>query len=313
MPSVGGQARTRSARRGVSAAIFTCMHNAPDHHPRRHWDGSRTSPYARRGLRIAGDAGTRLLRCGQAGCCRDCGHTVEWYYRPDQQPVPLHPRELPVAAVPEDSRWHVSSGIAYPAGDGSAWCRLPHAALCPARDPNPPMPHLASLRRRMAAHTRRLIDTGTLTPAPPPADERTECRPVRPVVQILGIRYLAARPVEDIRCLARTTRGRSRCTQPLADPALRAGTWRLLPATAITGQLALPADLVMAVYDLSALPYAEQLRWRAQRCPRHGFATAEMALTDWEPFDPLAHHEHIHTRLPGQIRPARPGGSCPRT
>jgi hypothetical protein len=296
----------------VSAAIFTGMHNTPDRYPRRHWDGSRTSPCARRGLRIAADTSTSLLRSGQVGRCRDCGHSVEWYYRADHRPVPLHPRDVPATAVPEKSRWHVSSGTAYPAGDGSTWCRLPHAALCPARDPNPPMPHLSGLRRRMAAHTRRLIDTGALAPELSTAVE-TECRPARPVVQILGIRYLAARPVDDIRCLARTTRGRTRCTQPLPDPEQQPGTWLLLPATATTGQLALPAGLVMAVYDLSALPYGEQLRWRAQRCSHHGFATAEMALTDWEPFDPLTHHEHIHSRLPGRIRPARPAGPCPRS
>jgi hypothetical protein len=288
------------------------MHHTPDRPPRRHWDGSRTSPHARHGLHLGADNRTRLLRSGQSGLCRDCGHSVEWYYRADQRPVPLHPRELPANAVPDISRWHVSAGIAYPAGDGSPWCRLPHAALCPARDTNPPMPHLSGLRQRMATHTRRLIDTGAFTPQPFTAVEKTQCRPARPVVQILGIRYLAARPLEDIRCLARTTRTRARCTQPLPDPEHPAGIWRLLPATATTGQLALPADLVMAVYDLSALPWSEQLRWRAQRCPHHSFAAAEMALTDWEPFDPLVHHEHIHSRLPGHIRPPRPHGSCPR-
>lgn len=296
----------------MSAAIFTGMHNTPDRHPHRHWDGSRTSSYARCGLRIAADAGTRLLRCGQSGRCRDCGHAVEWYYRADRRPVPLNPRELPTSAVPENSRWHVSSGIAYPAGDGSAWCRLPHAVLCPARDGEPPVPRLAVLRRRMAADTRRQIDAGTFTPGPAPAKEHIRCRPERPVVQILGVRYLAARPVKDIHCLARTPGGRTRCTQPLADPALPPGTWRLLPATATVGQLALPVGLVMAVYDLSGLPPGEQMRWRAQRCPHHGLATAEMALTDWEPFDPLTHHEHICSRLPGHVRPGRPAGPCPR-
>jgi hypothetical protein len=251
----------------VSAAIFTAMHNTP-HNPYRRWDGSRTATRPRRPLSLTPGAGSRLLRCGQIGCCRDCGNAVEWYYRPDHRPVPLHPRELPAPAVPEESRWHVSSGIAYPAGDGSAWCRLPHAALCPARDPRPPMPQLSGLRRRMAAHTRRMIDTGAFTPTPAPAGEHTRCRPARPVVQILGIRYLAARPVEDIHCLARASTTRARCTQTLADPALPPGTWRLLPATATTGQLALPADLVMAVYDLSALPYSEQLRWPALPAPR---------------------------------------------
>ena len=63
----------------------------------------------------------------------------------------------------------------------------------------------------------------------------------------------------------------------------------------------------MAVYDLTDLPYSEQLRWRTQRCPRHPAARAETAVTDWEPFDPLVHHEHIHTRLPDQApHPAQP-------
>ncbi|WP_242339645.1 transposase family protein [Streptomyces formicae] len=30
-------------------------------------------------------------------------------------------------------RWHLSCGIAHPHGDGSTWCRIPHAVLCPAR------------------------------------------------------------------------------------------------------------------------------------------------------------------------------------
>lgn len=289
------------------------MPHAPDRHPPRHWDGSHTPAYARRALRVVPDAGTRLLRSGQIGRCRDCGHLLEWYYRADRRPVPLHPREVPTAAVPSRNRWHVSCGIAYPAGDGSRWCRLPHAALCPARDPDPPMPHLTGLRRSMAAHTCYLIDTGAFTPQPPPTPEPADCRPQRPIVQILGIRYLAARPLDAIHCLARTARTRTRCTHPLPDPAQPPGTWRLLPATATAGQLALPIGLSMAVYDLSALPPSEQLRWRAQRCPHHSFATAEMALTDWEPFDPLTHHAHIHTRLPGQTRPTHSTSACPRT
>ena len=56
----------------------------------------------------------------------------------------------------------------------------------------------------------------------------------------------------------------------------------------------------MAVYDLGKLPYSEQLRWRAQRCPAHAAASgaAELALAGWQPFDPLLHAAHIHTRLP---------------
>lgn len=162
----------------------------------------------------------------------------------------------------------------------------------------------------MAAQTRRLIDAGSFTPKHRPADERARCRPARPVVQILGIRYVAARPLQEITCLARTSRRGTRCTSPLVDPALPSGTWRLLPATATAGQLALPVGLGMAVYDLSGLPYPEQLRWRAQRCPQHASAAAEMVMTGWEPFDPLTHHEHCHTRLPDQFRPDQPTGPC---
>lgn len=92
----------------------------------------------------------------------------------------------------------------------------------------------------------------------------------------------------------------------LLTPGTPGGTWTLMPATAENGQLALPAD-VMAVYDLGPLPYAEQLRWRAQRCPQHAAppTAADLAVAEWEPFDPLRHHEYIHARLPAPGR--RPG------
>lgn len=295
----GGQDAVGSGRCGVSAAIFTVMHSTP-RHPRR-WDGSRTGTTARRPLRLGSQSGSRLLCSGQIGSCRDCGNPVQWYYRSDHRPIPLHPRELPAAAVPETSRWHVASGIAYPCGDATAWCRLPHAALCPTRSPHPSLPHLAGLRRTMATRTRRLIDTGAFTPRTATGPHHRPAHPVRPVVQILGIRYLAARPVEEIRCLARAHRTRARCARSLPDPAHPQPAWRLLPATACTGQLALPADLDIAVYDLSDLPYAEQLRWRTQRCPHHTTTAIEMAVTDWEPFDPLLHRTHIHTHLPAPV------------
>jgi hypothetical protein len=82
-----------------------------------------------------------------------------------------------------------------------------------------------------------------------------------------------------------------------------------MPATSATGQLALPAD-VMAVYDISALSYAEQLRWRAQRCPQHATTptAADLAVTDFELFDPIRHHAHIHIRLPASARRPGPAG-----
>jgi hypothetical protein len=280
-------------------------------HP-RHWDGSRTGT-VRPALRLARWPGSRLPVGGQIDICRACGNLLQWFHRADQRPVPLHPREVPAAGIPAAGRWHVHSGIAYPAGDGTAWCRVAHTAVCPSGLPEPAIEQLTALRCVLAARTRRLIDAGALAACPGPQAEPHSCAPVRPVVQILGIRYLAARPLADIRCLARASRTRTRCTGALPDVSYPPGTWRLLPATATAGQLALFAGLDMAVYDLSALPYAEQLRWRAQRCPRHAAALPEMAVSDWEPFDPSVHRQYLHTRLPDQVRPARPTRPCPRS
>ncbi|MFB7501198.1 DUF6083 domain-containing protein [Streptomyces sp. NPDC056161] len=264
----------------------------------------------RRSLQIAPGSASRLLRCGQSGRCHDCGNPIEWYHRSDQHPVRLHPHELPAAQVPEACRWHVSSGVAHPAGDGSSWCRLPHAVLCPARDAPPPPPGLAGLRRSLAVLSRRLIDAGIFTPPPasPPSQtpEAVICRPARPIVQLLYVRYLASRPVDEIQCVAQT-RHRHRCASPVLISCAPGGVWTLMPATAEGGQLALPAD-VMAVYDLGPLPYAEQLRWRAQRCAQHAASStaADLAVAEWEPFEPLRHHEHVHSRLPAAAH-RRPG------
>lgn len=279
--------------------------------PRR-WDGSFVHVRARRSLRVGGDSASRLLRCGQSDRCRDCGNRVEWYHRTGERPIRLHPQELPADKVPATCHWHVSCGVAHPSGDGSGWCRLPHAMLCPASDALPVVPELTGLRRALAVNSRRLIDSGTFVPrsalSNTEASPTTTCRPARPVVQLLYVRYLANRPVDKIQCVAQTRR-RHRCTSPLLTPETRAGVWTLVPTTTTHGQLPLPGA-VMAVYALTVLPYAEQLRWRAQRCPEHAAipTAADVTVAEWEPFDPLIHHEHIHTRLPTLARPHGPAG-----
>ncbi|MET8405884.1 DUF6083 domain-containing protein [Streptomyces sp900116325] len=275
----------------------------------RRWDGTPARPHHQCTLRVAPDSPTRLVRGAQLGRCRDCGNRIDWYTRTDNGPVSLHPQELPATAVPATSRWHVSSGIAHPAHDGTPWCRIPHLALCPARKaPTPLTPQIAELRRHLALHTRRLLDTDAFTPPPtsPPSPTLTTapCRPARPVVLLLHTRYLATRPVDTIRCVSQTRR-RHRCTHTVLTPSTPPGTWTLLPATPGHRQLPVPAGL-MAVYDLTHLAYAEQLRWRHQRCPHHAAApgAADLALAEWEVFDPLLHHQHIHTRLPTIHLPA---------
>jgi hypothetical protein len=303
----------RTSLHGVRAGTFAHMRPSPV--PRR-WDNSRpVRSHPRRSLCVDPDSPSRLLRCAQRDRCRECGNPIEWYQRVWDRPVLLHPQELLAAALPADHRWHVSSGLAYHSGDGSAWCRLTHASICPAQDTDSAaVPELTRLRRMLAVHTRRLVDAGYFTPAVP-ADSAARqpqdpCRPARPVVQILYVRYLAARPLDEIQCVAQTRR-RDRCTLRILDTHGSAGVWRLVPATATRGQLALPAE-VMALYDLSSLPYAEQLRWRTQRCPQHAETptAADLALTEWEPFDPLVHHAHVHRRLPTHSRRPRPGGGA---
>ncbi|MEU2490885.1 DUF6083 domain-containing protein [Streptomyces sp. NPDC007883] len=251
-----------------------------------------------------------LTALRQNGRCRLCGNRVDVYQRTDRRPIALHPAELVVAHIPAPCRWHLSCGIAHPHGDGSAWCRVPHAVLCPHRTaPTPLSPPIEELRRQLAVRSRRLLDTGVFSPLAPPlsaCERSTESRrPALPVVQLLLGRYLADQPLEDIRCVAQT-RQRRRCTQRLLTSRTAAGRWRLLPTGPQRGQLALPAVL-MAVYDLSRLPYAEQLRWRTQRCTLHAAApgAADLALAGWQVFDPLLHAEHIHTRLP-HVAASRP-------
>lgn len=285
------------------------MHLSPDP---RYLGSCSAGPRQRRSLRVATDSPTRLLRCAQRARCRECGNPVEWYHRVDERPVRLHPHELSVGEVPAAYRWHVSSGLAYAAGDGSAWCRLAHAVICPAHHATSAIaPALTRLRRALAVNTRRLRDAGAFIPTAPsdrPAEQSDACRPARPIVQILYVRYLAARPMDEIQCVAQT-RHRARCERKMLASGSPGGDWKLVPATATQGQLALPSE-VMALYDLSSLPYAEQLRWRAQRCPQHAAAltAGDLALADWEPFDPLLHHDHVRPRLPTHVRRSRSHG-----
>ncbi|MEU8795011.1 DUF6083 domain-containing protein [Streptomyces sp. NPDC048643] len=275
-----------------------CSHPTPAH---RHWDGSLRITHPRRPLRVAATSPSRLLRTGQSGRCRQCGHRIDRYQRPNQQLIALHPVELDTFRIPASYRWHLSGGIAHPHSDGSAWCRIPHHALCP-RHPltAPPGPYIESLRRQLAVRTRRLIDTGQFTPGPHAVCETaaSDDRPALPVVQLLLGRYLADTPLDAIRCVAQT-RHRHRCPQPVLDASRPRGMWVLLPATPQCGQLAFPAT-PMAIYDLSRLPYSEQLRWRTQRCPVHAATSgaADLTPTGWQVFDPLLHTAHLHTRLP---------------
>ncbi|MFJ3616296.1 DUF6083 domain-containing protein [Streptomyces hydrogenans] len=282
-------------------------HSAPSHH----WDGILRTHRPRRTLAVSHDSPTRLLRCAQTARCHHCANPIDRHATTGPQPVSLHPGELSANLVPAAYRWHLASGVAYPTGDGSPWCRITHLTVCPAGTGEAALPApLDAIRRRLAFHTRRLNDTAVFTAPPtlPPAvsDADAVCRPQRPVVQLLYTRYVAATPVEDIQCVAQTIR-RTRCSAPVLVPGTTPGRWTLMPLTPHrhgARQLTLPTTDI-AVYDLTHLSYSEQTRWRTQRCPAHAAAitTPDLALADWEPFDPLLHHALTATRLPTHPSP----------
>ncbi|MET9347563.1 DUF6083 domain-containing protein [Streptomyces termitum] len=174
----------------------------------------------RRTLTVAHDSPSRLLCCAQNARCPHCGNRID-RHTASPRSVSLHPGELPTELVPADYCWHLASGIAYPAGDSSPWCRIAHPAVCPADTHSVDLPDsFSTIRRRLALHTRRLIDTAGFTalPSPPPATpEHLACQPQRPIVQLLYTRYVAAVPVKVIQCVAQTVR-RTRCATPVLAP-----------------------------------------------------------------------------------------------
>ncbi|MEV6212026.1 DUF6083 domain-containing protein [Kitasatospora sp. NPDC051914] len=277
--------------------------------PGFNWDGTRKGRGPTRLLRIDPDSPSRLLRSAQLAACRSCGNPVEWCYRTDSRPLPLHPAELPTPHVPADARWNIAAGIAHPTAGGQPWCRIAHPRICPAQpvDPTrPTTPELDALRRQLAVRTRRLTDHG-FTPAPPPETPGVptpdpESAPQRPVVHFLHTDYLAPGPLHTVRCIAQTLR-RTRCTNTI-DTRPPAGRWVLRPADPAPtspGHLASHlTDTLMAVYHLGHQPYGEQLRWRSQHCTVHAPSrAADVALTQWQVFDPYSHHQHIRRTLPG--------------
>ncbi len=159
--------------------------------PGRRWDGSPLRPPHRpRALRVATDSPSRLLRSAQPGSCRDCGNRIDWYTRTNHEPISLHPHEVAAVAVPDRCRWHVSSGIAHPAHDGTHWCRIPHPLLCPAQPTSAALsPQLTELRRRLTLRTRRLLDTGAFTPQPtkPPPAPLMSARPTSSAAPVLPL------------------------------------------------------------------------------------------------------------------------------
>jgi hypothetical protein len=109
------------------------------------------------------------------------------------------------------------------------------------------------------------------------------------------------------------TARRRRCPHPLTHQAQDLGRWTVMPVPPAHRSGQLTEHLTgapMAVYDLTHLPYPSQLRWRTQHCHAHIASSAgDIALTDWEPFDTFAHHQHI-TPTPPPEPPAAGEQPC---
>ncbi|MFD9463313.1 DUF6083 domain-containing protein [Streptomyces sp. NPDC060027] len=121
-------------------------------------------------------------------------------------------------------------------------CRIPHRALCPGRTPTAQTgPYIESLRRQLAVRTRRLIDTGRFTPAPPAACESAASngRLARPVVQLLLGRCLADAPFEAIQCGPRPASATAACS-PCSTPAAPEGYGRCCPPALSAGNSPCP-------------------------------------------------------------------------
>lgn len=280
------------------------------------WDGSEKNYRQRRALRVSRASATRLLRGARLARCAACGNIVEWQEQVAGAPVALHPQELPARTVTSADRWHVDAGLAHQFDGGALWCRIHHHALCPAVvDRQPGDRLLEGLRRRLAVNSRRLMDSDRFTPravpppSPAPRQEGTELW----VVHLLHVRYLAPCRPEHVRCVA-FTRARRRCPQPVPDPEAPSGKWTLALADRREqgdGQLPFGASW-LALYDLTGLSYAEQLRWYVQRCTAHVRAptAADAAMTEWVRFDPRLHRQHITSHLLPPL--PQPAGGGPR-
>lgn len=144
-----------------------------------------------------------------------------------------------------------------------------------------------------------------------PAADTTERRDVVRLLRLLHLLYLAPGAAADTPCVALTAR-RRRCPHPLTYQVWDLGQWAIIPVPAARRRGHLTEHLTgtpMAVYDLTRLPCPAQLRWRTQRCPVHAASSAgDVALTEWEPFDTFAHHQHITPTVPHDHQ--EPGGAA---
>ncbi|MFD9811905.1 DUF6083 domain-containing protein [Streptomyces sp. NPDC059080] len=260
-------------------------------------------------MRVWGSSASKTLRRTAQDCCVYCGHAMEYFDRFDGGRIPLVPVEFPAARVMPRQRWQVDNGVAYLNPGAQGACRLPHPAVCPMAEHTDADRELEDVRRVLAVHTRKAIDTGQFVPREAKdidetvvaeqhiaVEEGTERHIVRHAVGL----WLAPTTVQDLCCVA-LSQG-ARCGTAVRAEDDPEGAWEEIDIPSVTGrhgQQVLAAGDTMWVYGLNALDFDALQRWVKQRCPIHWKSTAPDAVApEWIHFSAMHHDSHILHQRP---------------
>ncbi|MFF3539725.1 DUF6083 domain-containing protein [Streptomyces sp. NPDC002466] len=260
---------------------------------------------------------TRMLRRDGRTLCKYCGTSIEFFDRYDGTRIPLTP-EFPAKKIPPRLRWHVNRGIAYPGRDGiSAYCRIPHPAVCPAVD-HPDLPdELADVVRLLERRMHQAIRDGKFIPYKEPDDELEVEHPdpdpaelVRHIVAYFGVLRIGPCPIEDLQCIAEDRRTGRRCDNGVHN--VDQGSWEQVEidssqATGRQGQLVLDTTQGL-VWAWQLTDYHAARRWWAQRCEDHFQSSQPDAVSnEFVPFHPVRHDAFILTERPTGYDPEPSG------
>ncbi|MGW7003691.1 DUF6083 domain-containing protein [Streptomyces sp. NPDC054933] len=269
-------------------------------------------------MRVWSSSASKTLRAQAQSRCVYCNHMMEYFDRYDGGRIPLVPKELPSAQIPQRFRWCVDNGVAYRGDGGRARCRLPHPTACPMVEHDDHDAELEGLRRVLAVRTRKWIDEGSFVPRPHPLDEDDVAEQhvcvvagaTRHIVKHATALWLAPRTVDSIQCVAHAASTNQRCQKVVLEPTHDEGSWQLVDipeAAGRAGQRVLWAGELMWVWVLHALDFDVLQRWVKQRCTSHWPSPAHDAVSpEWVHFHPVRHDKHIVHERPADPQKALP-------
>lgn len=259
-----------------------------------------------RNLRLHRANQTKMLRRDARSRCKFCGTPIEFFDRYDGTRIPLTP-EFPARAVPKHLHWHINRGVAYPGSD-TAFCRIPHPAVCPAVE-HPDLPgELADVVRVLARRMHQVVQDGEFTPYEEPVGEESVAHPepervgrFRHIVAYYGDLRLGPCAIEDLRCVAEEHRTGVRCESGVYNAG--EGEWARVDidvrqAKGRQGQLVLDVTGGQ-VWAWHLVDFHVVRRWWAQRCEDHFMSSRPDAVrNEFVPFHPVRHDAFILTERP---------------